>query len=57
MGLNSAFEGLIIFPFSKIVQFVRCGKILLNGAGHRRQYGACAFYAVFPRIQTQTHNM
>jgi hypothetical protein len=32
-------------------------KILYSWAGHRRQYGACAFYAGYLRLQTHTENM
>ena len=40
------------FSPPNIVPFVRsCGKILYKGAGHREQYGACAFHAVYLRLQ------
>ena len=43
---------------SKIVPFMRqCGKLLYSGAGHRRQYGACALNSGYRRQQTHTHNM
>ena len=38
---------------SKIVPFMRCGKIL-SEAGHRWQYGACALHARYLRLQIHT---
>jgi len=47
-----------LFSFSKIVPFMRfCGKIRYSRTGHRRQYGACALYAGYLRLQTHTHNI
>ena len=41
------------FFLSKIVPFVRkCRKILWSRTGHRWQYGACALYAGYLRLQT-----
>ena len=35
----------------------QCGKILQSGAGHRRQYGACALHAGYLRLQTHTQGL
>jgi hypothetical protein len=44
--------------FTKIVPFMRkCGKIWYGQRGHRRQYGACALYAVYLGLQTHTMNV
>jgi len=46
----------IVF-FSKVVPFMRqCVKMLLNGAGHKWQYGACALFAGYRRLQTSTRS-
>ena len=35
----------------------KCGKISYSRTSHDCQYGACALYAVYLRLQTHTHNM
>ena len=40
------------YCFSKIVPFMRkCGKMLQNGAGHRRQYGSCTLHVGYLKLQ------
>jgi len=42
---------LKVFPF-----MIQCGEILHSRTGHRCQYGACALYAGYLRLKSQSQN-
>ena len=47
----------VFFPRKSCRLWDKVEKILYSGAGHRRQYGACALHAGYLRLHTHTQNM